>query len=102
MGFVSHENFNKLTLDAYYALLRILEQDSGVLYQQCPSLFSLQITDEHAMPHIKLLHGKHMITKGKKRTQTHQKNLLSVVCSCMLRCALRLRSKLIPDADHAK
>lgn len=40
--------------------------------------------------------------KGRKITETHQKNLLSVVCSCMLRCAFRLRSKLTPDADHAK
>lgn len=74
-----------------------------MLHQQCPSLLSLEITAEHTVTQIsKLLHSKRVITKGKNVTQTHQKNLLSVVCSCMLRCALRLRSKLTPDADHAK
>lgn len=78
---MSHENFSKLALDVWPALLDSGAGKSSVLNQQCPSPLSLEITDEHAMTQIKLLPSKHMTTKGKKMFNTNlpEKSIISCV-----------------------
>lgn len=82
MGFMSHDNFHAVSVGACLALLRILGP-GGCGRTPTQRLWSKRWPTEAA-------------------SRTHQKNLLSVVCSCMLRWALRLRSRLAPEADHAK